>query len=142
MKIKLIVIIGLIVVLSITCLSLFFTLKNNNEEDIVENIRAYCKKNKQIKLSEITKFDWDTAYIDNQHYGYGEEIKEEYGLIGEFENLYSDNLLRIAFCKDKKLVKDVICSVFLLYFDNSVKIIKPETILMVEWDSNSLKLLE
>lgn len=128
--------IGIIVALIIIPLTLLISI-TKNDENVIENVKEYCKENNEIQFYEVTKFDWDTAYLDYQHYGYGEEIREKYDLTGDFKLLDSDNLLRIAFCKDGELVKDVICDFSSLSFGGSTTIIKPETIFVVEWDTES-----
>ncbi|HBL83379.1 MAG: hypothetical protein A2Y17_08000 [Clostridiales bacterium GWF2_38_85] len=93
----------------------------------------FCENHEKIKLSDISDFDWDIAYIDRQHYMSGEEIKEKFGIEGEFEQLPTDFSSRLAFCKDNKLVKEIILNDCYIEFDSSVEIITPDTIFLVEW---------
>jgi len=85
----------------------------------------------------VTNFSWDTAYIDNQSYGYGENIKKKYGLKGNLERLDSDYLYRIIFCKNKVIVHDEILSIHNIVFEQSVEVMKPSARFLAEWKPQS-----
>ena len=105
----------------------------NNPQNITTRIEKYCEGNKEISLSSVTTFDWDTAYVDYQVYMCGEEIKEKYNLKGDFKMIEADYCYRIAFCKDGYLVNDSVLSTVNISFDHSIEIIKPETLFVAEW---------
>ena len=109
----------------------------NNPRDITTKIEEHCANNTEISLSSVTSFNWDTAYVDYQAYMCGEEIKEKYNLRGDFKRIETDYFYRIAFCKDGNLVKDCLLSTVNICFDNSIEVIKPETIFVAEWKMKS-----
>jgi hypothetical protein len=113
----------------------FVRVSNNDVKTLNEKIAEYCNRNSEMKLSDITNFEWDTAYIDREAYMSGQEIAKTYGIVGEFIQIDSDYLYRIAFCKDKKLVCDLIVAVFHVDFEPSVKVIYPDTVFSVEMRS-------
>ncbi len=91
--------------------------------------------NDEVKFSEVVEFEWDTAYVDYETYGYGNDIKEKYGITGEFQEIIADYCYRIAYCKDGVLVADLILSTtgtFAIEIDKSVEIIYPDTMFNIE----------
>lgn len=107
----------------------------NIEQAIIE----YCKNNEEIQLKDVTKFDWDIAYIDYQVYGQGQNLKDLYGIEGDFEGLNSEEQYAIAFCKNGKLIEYVICNSFDFIFGDSLPsndketlVIYPETAFSIE----------
>lgn len=109
----------------------------NNPLNIATKIEKYCTKNNEISLLSVTSFDWDTAYVDYQVYMCGEEIKEKYNLKGDFKRIETDYCYRIAFCKDGNLVNDSVLSAVNIYIDHSIEIIKPETVFVADWKTES-----
>ena len=101
--------------------------------DLYKQILDFCENNKELKLSEITDFEWDIAYVDRQYYKSGEEIKEKYNIEGEFKRLRTDFSSRVAFCKDGKLVYDLELNNHYFEFESSVDIISPESVFTVTW---------
>ena len=132
MKIILTVVSSLLVVVIIALLFIV-----NNPRDITTKIERYCAKNNEISLLSVTSFDWDTAYVDYQVYMCGEEIKDKYNLKGDFKRIETDYCYRIAFYKDGHLVNDSILSTVNINFDHSIEIIKPETVFVTEWETES-----
>jgi len=118
-----IIIISIILISTISC----------GGASLSEQIRSYAENNDELRLSEITNFDWDVAYIDRDAYQNGERIQEEHGIIGEFRNLESGHLIRVAFVKDRNLVYDLIVGVFRIDFDDSIEVIYPNDIFEVTW---------
>lgn len=102
--------------------------------DLYTRILNFCKTNDKIELSDVTDFDWDIAYIDRQYYHSGEEIKGKYQINGEFQLLETDFSSRVAFCKDGKLVYDLVLNNFYLEFDPSIETIGPDSVLVVKWE--------
>jgi hypothetical protein len=115
--------------------------------DLYDSLLTYCRTHEEVKLSDITSFEWDISYVDRQYYGAGEEVKEKYQIEGNFQTLETDFSSRIAFCKNGKLVYDLILNNSYLYVDTSIEIIKPNTVLLIEREkypgySDTLKLKE
>ena len=130
----------LLIVVIVICTAFVFTamsLVSCFKSTLEEKILNYCETNSEITLSEVTSFDWDIAYFDYQSYMHGEEMKEKYGLSGEFETLSTDHSYRIAFYKDNKFLKEEILSRAYIEFDRSVEIIEPDTLFTAEWISRS-----
>ena len=98
-------------------------------------ILDYCKSHNEIRLSEITEFDWDIAYVDRMPYSNGDVLKEKYGIEGEFEAMESDALSRIAFCKDKTLVYDLQLLSDYIEIDPSVEVINYDSVFDCVWIS-------
>lgn len=132
MKIILPVVASLLVFVIITLLPMV-----NNPRNITTKIEKYCAKSNEISLLSVTSFNWDTAYVDYQVYMCGEKIKEKYNLKGDFKRIETDYFYRIAFCKDGNLVNDSVLSTVNIYFDHSIEIIKPETLFVAEWKTES-----
>lgn len=107
------------------------------DKQLKETIYEYCKKNTSVKLADLTEFDWDTAYIDYEHYERGKALKDKYQIKGDFKELESDNLYRIAFCKKNELVCDLILNEEDIQIDSQIESITQTTVLTVEWRSNS-----
>lgn len=116
----------------------------NQEVDIEQAIIEYCKTNEEIKLKDVTKFDWDTAYIDYDVYSQGKYINERYGIEGSFDGLISEEQYAIAFCKNSKLIKYIIFNSFNLIIDDTLPskdkippIIYPDTTFTLKDDSTT-----
>lgn len=114
-------------------------------ENIEQAIMEYCKSNEEIRLNDVTKFDWDIAYIDYQVYGQGQNLIDLYGIEGDFEGLDSEEQFAIAFCKNSELIEYVICNSFNLIFgeslpsnDKETLVIYPETVFSVDLQTDSL----
>ncbi|MCL2503923.1 MAG: hypothetical protein FWE94_04860 [Coriobacteriia bacterium] len=99
-----------------------------------EKILDYCETHEEIRLSDVTDFDWDVAYVDPEPYGKGERLKEKYHIEGKLSE--SNGTRRIAFCKDGRLVLEffhVSAGAFRLSLDPSVEIIHPDSVFEAEW---------
>ena len=105
------------------------------EPRLKDKILDYCESNGEITLSAVISFDWDIAFFDYQSYMQGEEIKEKYGLGGEFETLQTDHSYRIAFYNDGELVRDEILDWAYIEFERRVETIEPDTLFTAEWTS-------
>ena len=68
-----------------------------DDEKIYDNLYSYANKHSELKISDSTNFEWDCAYIDYQHYGNGENIKQKYNLECNLETLETDYCFRIIF---------------------------------------------
>lgn len=134
MKAKILLSVGAIL-LAVVIITLLFTV--NSSQNITKKIEKYCEENNEISLLSATSFDWDTAYVDYQVYMCGEEIKEKYNIKGDFKPIEADYWYRIAFCKNGNLVNDSILSTVNICFDPSIEIIKPETVFVSEWKTES-----
>ena len=134
MRMKKILLVGANLLVVVIIAFLFIV---NNPRNITTKIEKYCAKSNEISLLSVTSFNWDTAYVDYQVYMCGEEIKEKYNLKGDFKKIESDYCYRIAFCKDGNLVNDSVISTVNIYFDHSIEIIKPETVFVAEWKTES-----
>ncbi len=134
MKAKILLSVGAIL-LAVVIITLLFTV--NSSQNITKKIEKYCEENNEISLLSATSFDWDTAYVDYQVYMCGEEIKEKYNIKGDFKPIETDYWYRIAFCKNGNLVNDSILSTVNICFDPSIEIIKPETVFVSEWKTES-----
>jgi len=113
--------------------------------NIEQSIKEYCKNNEEIQLKDVTKFDWDIAYIDYQVYGQGDNLKNLYGIEGDFDGLNSEEQYAIAFCKNEKLIEYVICNSFDFIFgeslptnDKETLVIYPETAFSIEVQTDPL----
>jgi len=134
-------IVSLLFISIISLISSGCTRKENIEQAIIE----YCKSNEEIRLNDVTKFDWDIAYIDYQVYGQGQNLIDLYGIEGDFEGLNSEEQFAIAFCKNGELIEYVICNSFNLIFgeslptnDKETLVISPETLFSVDVQTDSL----
>ena len=110
-----------------------FILTSNKQSNLYNQILDFSKNNQKIILSELTDFDWDVAYIDRQYYHKGEYLKEKYHIEGDFQLLETDFSSRIAFCKNNKLVYDMILNNFYFEIDDTIKIINPKDSLKIKW---------
>lgn len=104
--------------------------------DLSANIFRLCEKNEEIKISDVTNFDWEIAYIDRNYYGSGEVLKEKYKISGNFKALETDNTSRVAFCKNGELVYDLIVNNEHLEFDKSIEFFYQDAVFTVRWISN------
>jgi len=98
-------------------------------------ILDYCKNQEELSLSEITDFSWDVAYVDRQYYGSGEKLKESYNIEGKFQLLETDFSSRVAFCKDGRLVYDLVLNNFYFEFESSIEIIDRDSVFTINWSS-------
>ncbi|MCL2503919.1 MAG: hypothetical protein FWE94_04840 [Coriobacteriia bacterium] len=99
-----------------------------------EKILDYCETHEEIRLSDVTDFDWDVAYVDPEPYGKGERLKERYHIEGKLREL--GGTTRIAFCKDGRVVFDfshISADSCRLWFDSSVEVIYPDSVFEAEW---------
>ena len=103
------------------------------DKSLNKEILNYCNTHEEIRLSNVTDFDWDIAYVDRQYYMVGEELKEKHQIEGEFKRLETDFSSRVAFCKDGKLVYDLVLNNFYFEFNSSVEVIKYNSIFTVSW---------
>ena len=101
------------------------------EPELSEKIFTICETNDSIKISDITDFEWDIAYIDKQAYGTGQELQEK-GIEGNFQKLETDCLCRVAFCKGNKMVYELILNESYVFIDDSITEITQETILLIK----------
>jgi len=47
--------------------------------NLESKILGYCETHEEIRLSNVTDFDWDVAYVEGpEAYGRGERLKREY----------------------------------------------------------------
>ena len=125
---------------------LFGGCAENKEDNMNQELLNYCKNNDTVTLSDITKFNWDVAYLDYQVYGQGENLKNTYGITGKFEGLNSEEQFAIAFCKNGKLVKYSICNWLDIMFgetlpsdDKQIVVIYPNDIFTVKWKQDEMR---
>ena len=102
---------------------------------LYDKILIYCENRTEVNFAAITDFQWDIAYVDREYYGEGKKIKEQYKITGEFRYLATDFSSRIAFCKDDKLIYDLVLNHHFFEMDSAVEIFYPEAIFAVEWIS-------
>lgn len=126
-------IIGSVIALILVCV-IIAIFASGKDETLAGKIHTYCKENESIKLSEVTDFDWDIAYVDREYYQAGKNLQTQYGIQGKFEMLDSDNLIRIAFCKDNVLVYDMICNEEYIQVDSKDGILERETVLSTRYE--------
>jgi len=112
------------------------------EPDLRSTILAYCETHEEIRLSEVTDFDWDIAYVDREPYSDGQTLREKYDISGAFEPLETDFSSRIAFCENGILVYDLKLNNWYLELDRSIDSITPDSVLSVAWVSPSLSAQE
>ena len=141
--VKTIIIIILIFIVVLTSIvSLSYTL---DKYDFQSRLIRFCEAREQMTFDEFTRFRWDIAYIDREYYGYGDDMKEKYGLEGKFRYFGNDSGFRIAFYRNNKLVKSGRC-VFYISLNDDVEIIMPETIFNIKieyidkYNKNHIKL--
>jgi len=113
-------------------LVIVFVLTGCQSKNLRTRLLDFSKNHDEIRLSDITDFDWDIAYIDRDYYYSGEKLKEKYHIEGDFDLLDSDFNYRIAFCKDNILVYDLVLNNFDIEIDKSIEIIYPESIFAIK----------
>ena len=101
--------------------------------DLRDQLMSYCEKHDEIKLSDVTDFEWDIAYTDRQHYMHGEGIKEKYNIEGELKELPTDFSTRVVFCKNGIIVYDLILNDCYLEFDSSIEVISIDSVFKITW---------
>jgi hypothetical protein len=99
--------------------------------DYEKQIVRFCEDKKEMNFEELTKFNWDKAYVDREYYGNAEIMKKKYNLEGDFRELDNDTGFRIAFYKDKKLVKSFIYLGEYLRLDSNIEEFIPQTLFAV-----------
>lgn len=133
--IKGICIVGIFAMLCIIAVSVLYGVylySHLNYQNLTEDIITYSLEHQDFTLKEVTKFDWDIAYIDHVTYSFGDEIKEKYNLDCELTSLDSEELYRIIFYNDGKFVKEKTFSSFNIYIKSDVEVVKPDTRFFVE----------
>ncbi|MCL2503918.1 MAG: hypothetical protein FWE94_04835 [Coriobacteriia bacterium] len=102
-----------------------------SEPGLHSRIRDYCEAHEEVRLSDVTDFDWDIAYVDREPYGDEKKLREKYGIVGVLEEFETDALSRIAFCRDGELVYDLVLNYSYFEVASSVEIIYPDSVFRV-----------
>lgn len=123
-----IVLIILVIIFGVGGIS-YTLFKDNNST--YARLYSYANKHSELKISDITNFEWDCAYIDYQHYGNGEDIKQKYNLECDLKTLETDYSFRIIFFKNKKLIKEEIFNYDQLNFKGNIDKFDNNTIFSV-----------
>ena len=105
--------------------------------DISDKLLAIEAVSSQFFLGDVTAFSWDIAFVDRDNYDKGKSIKDEHNLKGYVGGLlgegYLDNMqIRLVFARNGWIVKSIILNNREIDLDESIKIIRPDTLLSAE----------
>lgn len=129
-------VIGTLSVIILVCLLIVFWVMRK-EEKLSDKIYNYALKNEQIRISALTDFDWDVAYLDYERYGTGEQLKRKWNLTGDFSAMESDTFYRIAFYDNNTLVYDCVINEYYCKIDSKVEQFDSETLFFVSKKSDA-----
>lgn len=139
-------IVSIVLVIVICVLGVSYILfKNNN--GIYDRLYSYANKHSELKISDVTNFEWDCAYIDYQHYGNGEDIKQKYNLECNLKTLETDYCYRILFFENNKFIKEELFNYNQLNFVGDIDKFDNNTVFSVSFEKgmekdNSILVLE
>ena len=131
-------IISIVLVIVIWVLGVSYILFENNNSTYAR-LYSYANKHSEMKISDITNFEWDSAYIDHEHYGNGEDIKQKYNLECDLKTLETDYSFRILFFKNDKMIKEEKFTYEQLYFAGDIDKFDNNTIFSVSFEKDMEK---
>lgn len=139
-------IISIILVILVCVLGVSYILFENNNSTY-DRLYSYANKHSEMKISDITNFEWDCAYIDYQHYGNGEDIKQKYNLECDLKTLETDYCYRILFFENNKFIKEELFNYNQLNFVGDIDKFDNNTVFSVSFEKgmekdNSILVLE
>ena len=109
------------------------------DNGIYTHLYSHANKHSELKISDITNFEWDHAYIDYQHYGNGEDIKQKYNLECNLETLETDYSFRIIFFKNKELIREERFNHDQLSFKGDIDMFDNSTVFSVDFETDAEK---
>ncbi len=136
MKKCFVVLIILVVLLGIGGVA-YALFKDNNST--YARLYSYANEHSELKMSDITDFEWDCAYIDYQHYGNGEDIKQKYNLECDLKPLETDYSFRIIFFNSKELIREEIFNYDQLSFKGDIDMFDNSTVFSVGFETYAEK---
>ena len=99
-------------------------------------LRMAARMSDEITLANATSFLWDEAYVEDNAYSDGRELKEKYGLSFWLESMGHPQYDRILYFNRGRLVKVLTYQGNVLIVGGDVGRITPFTRFSVQWDKN------